>query len=307
MKYSIIIPVYNVSNYISKCLNSVINQTYKNFEIIVICDKNTDDSETIVDEYVDKYNNIKKIYAENTGLAKAKNIGVKHANGDYVLFLDGDDYIDKNLLSNIEKETKDNPEVIRFQAREIGENTREYNEKGFATTNGIEAFSTIINYHYIENSWLYAYKISFWKANDFKFMNGCLAEDYGLTPLIIASSKRIKSIPYVGYNYVQRHDSIMNNNNYKQKLKKMDDMFLQALFLKRKINKIDNTDRFISFINNSLIYYTTTLKKEDYKKYYQILKEQKCFSHLKSQKLKTKIKNYILRKNPWFFYHHIAR
>ena len=307
MKYSIIIPVYNVSNYISKCLNSVINQTYKNFEIIVICDKNTDDSETIVDEYVDKYNNIKKIYAENTGLAKAKNIGVKHANGDYVLFLDGDDYIDKDLLSNIEKETKDNPEVIRFQAREIGENTREYNEKGFATTNGIEAFSTIINYHYIENSWLYAYKISFWKANDFKFMNGCLAEDYGLTPLIIASSKRIKSIPYVGYNYVQRHDSIMNNNNYKQKLKKMDDMFLQALFLKRKINKIDNTDRFISFINNSLIYYTTTLKKEDYKKYYQILKEQKCFSHLKSQKLKTKIKNYILRKNPWFFYHHIAR
>ena len=107
VKFSIIIPVYNVSNYLKKCLDSLVNQTYKNYEAIIVCDKCDDNSEEIVDEYVKKYSTISKIYREKTGLSGARNIGVNKSTGDYLLFLDGDDYFEDNLLEvlndNIDK------------------------------------------------------------------------------------------------------------------------------------------------------------------------------------------------------------
>jgi len=307
IKFSIIIPVYNVEQYLEKCLDSVLKQTYKYFEVIIVCDKCSDNSEKIVDSYIKKSKKFKKIYAEHTGLAEAKNLGIEHVKGDYILFLDGDDYIERGLLEKINKNLTMDLDLIRFQARDILNNEKiEYLEKSFDTIDGLRAFDEIVTYHYIENSWLYAYRTSFWKKHNFKFMSGCIAEDYGLTPLIIASAETIKSISYIGYNYVQRENSLMNNKDYSKKIKKMDDMLLQASFIKNSLKNIENSNNIIRFINNSLIYYSTTLSKDDYKKYYKLLKEQRCFDYLISNNLKQKIKNFIIRNNPWFFYHHIA-
>lgn len=308
IKFSIIIPVYNVSKYLNKCLDSVINQTYQNYEAIIVCDKCNDNSEEIVDEYIKKYPKLIKIYAENTGLSKARNIGVSKSTGEYILFLDGDDFYQSNCLEILNRNLESNIDLLRFQVQEvINDKIIEHNESGFNTIDGINSFNKIINYHYVENAWSYCYNAKFFKNNNFKFMDNCLAEDYGLVPLIIAKSLKVKSIDYIGYNYVQRDNSLMSNDNYNNKLKKIDDMLKQADYLKNELNKIKNTGKFISFINNSLIYYITTLKYKDYKKYKKILVNNKCFNHLNDKGLKKKIRNYLIKKHTYLFYNYIVR
>ena len=223
MKFSVIVPIYNVENYLEKCLDSVVSQTYKNYECILVVDKSSDKSEKIADKYIKKYN-WQKVYEENTGLAKARNLGVDKSNGDYIIFLDGDDYFEKDLLEKLNNQIK-NEDLIRYQARHIINDTYvDYPEKNYDLMSGNDAFEKIINFHYVENAWLYAYNSKFYKKNHFKFMENCIAEDYGLIPLVISKSKSIKVISYIGYNYVQRQNSLMNNNNYLKKIKKMDDM-----------------------------------------------------------------------------------
>ncbi len=305
MKFSVIVPIFNVEKYLEKCLDCVVNQTYKNYECILVVDKSSDKSEEIANKYVKKYN-WQKVYEENTGLAKARNLGVDKSNGDYIIFLDGDDYFEKDLLEKLNNQIK-NEDLIRYQARDIINNTFvDYPEKNYDTMPGNDAFEKIINFHYVENAWLYAYNSKFYKKNHFKFMENCIAEDYGLIPLIISKAKSIKIISYVGYNYVQRQNSLMNNNNYLKKIKKMDDMLKQYNFEIENISK-DSNPLFKTFLNNSLIYYSTTLKYKDFKKYKKILKEKDCFSHLKGKSFKHKIRNFIIKNNAYFYYNYIMR
>lgn len=307
-KFSIIIPVYNVEKYLNKCLDSVVKQTYKNYEVIIVCDKCSDNSESIVDEYVKKYKKITKIYEEHTGLSKARNIGVEASSGEYILFLDGDDYFELDLLKTLNEKIKDTPDLIRFQIQEVkGKEIIKHNEFGFNTTDGVSAFNKIFKYHYIENAWSYCYNANFYKKNKFKFMEGCIAEDYGLIPLIIAKAKKVKSLSYIGYNYIQRENSLMSDTDYSKKVKKMEDMLMQSVFLKGKLKDIKGKELIIAFINNSLIYYSTRLNYKDFKKYNKILKENKCFNHLKGGNLKAKIRNVLIKSNAYFFYHYVAR
>lgn len=106
MKISVIIPVYNSSTYLRKCLDSVVNQTLKDIEIIVINDGSTDDSKNIIEEYTVKYKNIIFIDQENKGIGKTRNIGIKKATGEYITFVDSDDYIKENMLEEYYKYAK---------------------------------------------------------------------------------------------------------------------------------------------------------------------------------------------------------
>lgn len=307
-KFSIIIPVYNVENYLKQCLNSLINQTYKDFEAIIICDKCSDNSEKIVDEYVKKYDNFQKIYAENTGLSLARNIGVEKSKGQYLLFLDGDDYYQENLLEVLNNSLDDSPEIIRFQVQEINKSqTIKYQEQGFPLKKGTEAFKIINKYHFIENAWCYCYQKEFWEKNNFSFKENCLAEDYGLIPLVIAKSQKVKSLSVIGYNYVTRPNSLMNNRSYEQKIKKINDMIYQSKEEKQELINITGSSQVISFLNMSLIYYITTLSKEDYKKYRQILKTDKCFNNLYHSNFKQLIKNFIIKNFTYIYYNKVVK
>ena len=269
-KFTIIIPIYNVENYLRKCLDSIVNQTYNNFEVITVIDKCDDGSEKIADEYINKYNWI-KIYEEHTGLSKARNLGIKKAKGDYLVFLDGDDYLEKDFLETISNSLNEKPDVLRFQIRDIMDKEKvDHKEKGFDVEKGTLAFDKIVRYHYVENAWAYVYKRTFWQKNNFKYMENCIAEDYGLTPLIIVKAQSVKSISYIGYNYVQRTNSLMTNKDYSKKIKKMEDMLKQSDYEKEQMAKIENIESALRFLDNSLIYYSTTLKYRDYKKYNKI-------------------------------------
>lgn len=309
MKFSIIVPIYNVENYLINCLDSILNQTYDNFEAILVCDKSTDKSNKIADKYISKDKRFVKIYDENTGLAKAKNIGVSKSTGDYLIFLDGDDYLDVNLLQTLVNENVDKYDILRYQAREVLDDGKfvDYNESSFNDLNGVDSFNKILKYHFIENSWLYAYNSKFYKENNFRFVEGCIAEDYGLTPLIIASAKKVKSISFIGYNYVQRQNSLMNNNDYQKKIKKMDDMLKQATYLKLELNSIKDSSNVIDFLDNSLVYYSTTLKYKDYRKYNKILKKRGCFNHYKGTTLRSKVRCFLIKLNSYFFFRYINR
>ena len=305
--YSIIIPIYNVEKFLKNCLDSVVNQTYKNFEVITIVDKCDDNSEKIVDKYIKKYDWI-KIYEEHTGLAKARNIGIQKAIGDYIVLLDSDDYLENDFLETINKVLNDKPDILRFQVRDIINDKKiDYNEIGFDTTTGTEAFNKIIKYHYIENAWAYVYKRDYFIKNNFKYMENCIAEDYGLTPLVIVKAETVKSISYIGYNYVQRKNSLMSNTDYTKKIKKMNDMLKQSDYVKEQIKNAENVEAVLRFLDNSLIYYSTTLKYNDYKKYNKILKKKNCYKHPIENGLKTKIRSLIIKINSYLFYNYLVR
>lgn len=112
---SIVVPIYNVENYLDRCLNSIINQTYKNIEIILVDDGSYDDCPKICDRYALQDNRIKVIHKKNAGLGMARNTGIENANGDYIFFFDSDDYVD---LSAVEKcvtnAVLNNSDVVMF-------------------------------------------------------------------------------------------------------------------------------------------------------------------------------------------------
>ncbi len=98
---SIIVPVYNVEKYLEKCLNSLVNQTYKNIEIIVVDDGSTDNSGRIADDFALKYDIVKVIHTKNGGVSAARNAGIENANGEYIAFVDSDDWVDENIFEHL--------------------------------------------------------------------------------------------------------------------------------------------------------------------------------------------------------------
>src|SRR5690554_2831077 len=105
---SIIVPVFNKENYLRECLDSIINQDYQNFELIVVNDGSTDGSKIICEEYAAKTDKIILVHKENGGVSSARNIGLQKAKGEWITFVDGDDYISKNYLNVVlDKEDSD--------------------------------------------------------------------------------------------------------------------------------------------------------------------------------------------------------
>lgn len=300
-KFSIIVPVYNVEKYLKKCLDSIKQQTFKDYEVIIVNDGTKDNSMDITKEY-----DFKIVKQKNQGLSVARNTGVKHATGEYIIFLDSDDYIEKDLLKEINKSLKNNPDLVRFQIKEVYENenkNKEYNEESFNNKMGVEAFQLISKYHFVENACCYAIKKEYYKKAKFSFKPSTVHEDFGLIPLVIIKSKTVNSISYTGYNYLQRQGSIMNNDNYEKTKKKVEDFYNHYQFLLTEINKtkIDST-YFKSFISNCLILKITELNSKEYRIYLKKLKKEKVFDDLLEDSLSRKIKKALVKISPKLYY-----
>ena len=299
-KFSIIIPVYNVEKYIKKCLDSVINQTYEDYEVIIVNDGTKDNSMDIVKEYP-----VKIVNQKNQGLSVARNNGAKQAKGDYLIFLDSDDSWNKNLLKSIEKSLKNNPDVVRFQIQETYEDgsKKEYKETPFNNKTGEEAFELIGKYHFVENAWCYAIKREYYLKEKFEFKKGAIHEDFGLIPLVVIKAQVVNSIDYIGYNYLQREGSIMNDKNYEKTLKKSRDMYEHYQYLIKEIDKTEiNSKVFKSFIANSLIIKICELNQKEYKEYKKLLKKEKVYNNLLTNTIPRKIKKVLLKISPKLYY-----
>ncbi len=296
-KFSIIIPVYNVENYIKKCLDSVFNQTYKDYEVIVVNDGTKDNSMDIVKNY-----DVKIINQKNGGLSSARNKGVEKANGEYIIFLDSDDYWEDKLLENINSSLDNNPDVVRFQIQDVvNDDVTKYPEEEFYNLSGKDAFIKIVKFHHVENAWCYAIKRKYYIDNKFKFSLGKTHEDFGLMPLVIFKAKKVNSITYIGYNYIKRENSIINSNDYLKTKKKVSDFYDHYNYLINETKKLEDSQIIRSFAANSLIIKIADLKGEDYKEYKKRLKEDKVYDNIISDNYKRKIKKSVMKISPKLF------
>lgn len=298
-KFSLIVPVYNTEKYIEKCLNSILNQSYKNYEIIVINDGSTDNSVQILDKYKSN-KKLKIINQKNKGLSEARNEGLKYISGDYILFVDSDDYIEPKLLETLNSNITDE-DLIRFQTQTVNDNyeiIEKYPENEFKNLSGKEAFKILTTFNYVENAWLYAYKKDYFIKSKYKFMSGMIHEDYGLTPLVIIKANKVKSINYIGYDYLIRSGSIMNNDEYEKTIKKAKDTLIQY----KKIIDLDNDIYYKSFLANTILLKLNTLKGKDYKDYLNEIKKENIIDNILSDTIIRKIKKLILKINPKLYF-----
>lgn len=302
MKYSIIIPVYNVEKYIRKCLNSVLNQSYNNFEVIIVIDGSLDNSEDIIKEFVSKDSRFTYYKKENTGLSDTRNYAIQYVTGEYILFLDSDDYIEPDLLKTLSN--YNNYDLIKFNAKAVDESgnvLKYYRQNSFTFSDKISALTNIMNDDLIDPAWIYAYNKEFFIKNDFKYVYNKVHEDYGLTPFILLLANTIISIDYVGLNYVQREGSITNNNNIDKVKRKMNDVIWQYNNL---INQINNANKeknekeiILIYVVDGLCRKYSTLPKELKKQYKKVLKKSKIYISLPSNNIKRIIKKYALMLN----------
>lgn len=216
-KVSVIIPVFNVEEYIGECLESVINQTYRNTEIICIDDVSTDNSLNILKEYALSDSRIMIFQNEiNSGLSYTRNVGLGMASGDYVLFVDSDDYINDNLIQAV-VEKADNVDIVCFDYEKKDALWGSKDEHLFQTDEGIynaqDFFISAVN----SNCILYSaccklYKRDFLEKEQLRFVNGIKYEDVIFDFLCMLKAQTIYCMPYKLYVYRIRSDSIMTKN-----------------------------------------------------------------------------------------------
>lgn len=306
-KVSVIVPIYNVEKYLEKCLDSLVNQTLEDIEIILVNDGSTDNSGQIVKEYVSKYKE-KIVYLEkqNGGLSDARNYGLEYAKGDYISFVDSDDYISKNLYSELVRYMEEDYDMVKFGILTVDlKNNKmiENKSKQFENKTGEEAFDILYKTDKMtEVAWGYLYKASFWKENNFKFTKDMYHEDFGLIPLVILKAKKVASTNILGYYYVQSDKSITRNSDEKKKLKMSYDLLK---FYDNMIKEIENYDISKKTKENIKIYYTNCILLEvknisneaERQKYIKEIKKRKMIKNIKVRNFKQLVKRVLLNIN----------
>lgn len=227
---SIIIPVYQVEKYLRKCLDSVIAQTFSDLEIILIDDGSTDSSGEICNEYATKDSRIKVIHQENQGLSASRNVGLDIARGDFIGFVDSDDYIEPAMFENLyQAALKNNADIVIcnfIKADDVGKNlicsdfgNQTEDSKDFVKKDGIR-------YNYV---WHKLYRKHLFKT--IRFPEDKLWEDLFVMHNIFWTAKKITFIPYIGYNYLQHTQSISSKRLCETHLDYCDGIIARLKFL----------------------------------------------------------------------------
>ena len=216
MLISVIIPVYNVEKYLRTCIDSVLAQDFNDYEIILIDDGSPDNSGAICDEYAEKYNFISVIHQENKGQGGARNTGIDAARGDYILFLDSDDFILPNAFSYLSNLMAGKDlDIVCFGRKIVLENgeTDSYYyplDSEEKILNSREYLLHFINDSFTTNKF---FRTSLFKDNKIYFPDRRWYEELATVPKVILQSEKILITHQVFYGYLIRQDSIMHNNN----------------------------------------------------------------------------------------------
>lgn len=208
---SVIVPVYKVEKYLDRCIASIVNQTYKNLEIILVDDGSPDSCPTFCDGWAEKDNRIKVVHKENGGLSDARNVGIRIATGEYISFVDSDDWIEKNFILYLFRIIKEqNCEVVGCNYRR-GENFSPIDDNDYCIElfDTVSAMSALIDNHIEQVVWNKLYRRSV--IDGILFEKGKYHEDEFWSYQVFAKVKRYCQITYTGYNYFVRSDSIMGD------------------------------------------------------------------------------------------------
>lgn len=218
MLISIIVPVYNVSKYLEKCLDSIINQTYRNLEIILVDDGSTDDSGKICENYAQIDSRIKVIHTENQGAAEARNSGLEVAKGECIGFVDGDDWIEHDSYKNAyEMIQKYNADIVAWGHSVVVEekiNKTVRNDGTIQVLNTAEALDFILKDERLQSFlWDKLFKREMFEG--LRLKRQCSVEDIDICYQLIMKAKNIVLYNKAQYYYFQRKNSTQNQRGYK--------------------------------------------------------------------------------------------
>ena len=277
MKVSVIVPVYNTEKYLEKCLESIVNQTYKDIEIIIINDGSTDNSSKIINKYVDKYSNI--VYKEitNHGQGYARNLGIKLSSGDYIMFLDSDDYVDVDIISKMINKIGTCDVVVCDIYKVIGNELVNFK-------NYYNFFKDNINLmlsHPGPVAKLYKKEV----IKNVSFLENVYYEDLSFTPVISLNVNKVCYINEYLYYYVIHANSTMLKKEFNEKInsifkvmdylkdklksypEELEYLYIEHLLYSATLRYLDydNTQKYLKKINDIMINYPNWRKNKYYK------------------------------------------
>lgn len=281
---SIVIPVYNKEKHIKKCIDSVINQTYKNIELLIIDDGSTDNSGKIISEYNDE--RIKHFKNNNQGIGKTRNFGIKKSNGKYIMFLDSDDYLDTNIVKfMLNKILKDKLDMVVCDYYEV-KNTKNNEIKiiNFENCSIMDKPELLLNINL--SPWNKIYKKSFILKNNIEFDEESKYEDVIFVIDALINAKKIGKIDKALYYYV-----INENSETSIRDEKVFDIL-------KIIDKIRNKYKDIKYLNESIDKLTVRILTNYtiQQRYQKDRKIQKRFINDAFKYLKENIKDYKNKK-----------
>lgn len=213
---SIIVPIYNIEKYIEKCIFSLINQTYRDIEILLINDGSTDDSLDVCLKWEKLDQRIRVYSKDNQGVSKTRNFGLSLAKGDYIFFIDGDDWIDKNCLETMMNYMNDEIDIVCCEFKEIDENNGDFDLFSHSNQYGILEKNDIIqdyylNKLYMKTIWGKIYKKELW--NHIKFIDLKYSEDTYAMFEIAQKTNKLVMLEKAFYNYLQRNEGASHNKS----------------------------------------------------------------------------------------------
>lgn len=215
-KISIIVPIYKVEQYLSRCVESLLKQTYKNIEIILVDDGSPDQCPKMCDAYAEHDERICVIHKKNGGLSEARNTGLKVANGDYVMYVDSDDYLEADACEHLINAMTTESDFVVGAIREIRGTAIVYRKHTNLSSHTEYAARDFIIKSIENNEWFShacanLYKKSFLIDNHLFYKVGYYYEDMEMLPRLYLAAKKIIYVDYSFYNYVIREDSIMTS------------------------------------------------------------------------------------------------
>lgn len=301
---SIIVPIYNVEEYLVRCVESLINQTYKNVEIILVDDESPDNCGDICDEYSKLDNRVKVIHKKNGGLSDARNKGIEIAQGEFLLFVDSDDFIEHDAVEKLLACARENRlDVVCGNAYRI-KFKDSYSSKSImigGTSNnkvmtGEEYLVDCINYRKFSVAvWTRMYRRDLILKNNIYFTKGLLHEDENWTPKLLLAAERVGYLDYTFYNYIIRDNSITQTEDRR---KHIFDIIktcreLESEYNKLTINKVNK--RVLKDYLVRLYINTCTFGEYDKKFYTSII--DKRFLLRNSYFIKTRLESFVFILN----------
>lgn len=224
---TVVVPVYNVEKYLKRCVESILNQSYIRLEIILVDDGSTDGSGLLCDDLATRDDRIKVIHKENGGLSDARNAGIDIAKGEFITFIDSDDFVDLDMIETLSDSTlKTGSDIaicgfVPFYESDTPEVSGDTNV--IKTLDNKKALSEMMYQKSISNSaWAKLYRLSLF-SDDIRYPFGMLCEDLGTTYKLFAKANKITVNSYKGYFYLQREGSILHS---KFSLKRLDSLLL---------------------------------------------------------------------------------
>lgn len=308
IKLSIIVPIYGVEQYLHKCVESLLNQDIpsSDYEIILVDDGSPDACPQICDEYAAAHKNIRVVHRENGGLSTARNSGIKIAQGEYLMFVDSDDYIEASVLNELMKQVeRDNLDVLRYNYCNVNACYEEFYpnkdpkrdvDYSESVTDGV----SFLNERLGPGCYAWQFVVNRKLLNECIFKEGIYFEDVEWTPRMLVRAKRVASTSNVVYNYLWRSGSITLPTDPIKRKKVIDDKIALIRGFKEQSKKVKDPMWFVwmtSFVSMTVLDALVAFSRSERKVYISELMSLNVFplsmakEKRRSERIKIKIAN----------------